>query len=76
MDMTRSMSAESLEVELQSGGNLHSTVLLQAMRYSSFIVALTLNMKQPAIMEQSLDALSVLRTTLMYHDSLFQLALK
>ena len=74
MDMTRFMSAEPLEVDILFGEDLCSTVLLQAMRYSSFMVALIL--KQPAIMEQSLDALSVLRTTLMYHDSLFQLVLK
>ena len=49
-DMIRSMSVESLEMELLCVEDLHSTVLLQEMRYSSFIVALVL--KKPAMMEQ------------------------
>jgi hypothetical protein len=44
------MSAESLEVELQSGEDLLSTALLQATSYPSFIVALVL--RQPVIVEQ------------------------
>ena len=39
-DMTRFMSVESLEVELQSGKDLHLTVPLQVMKLPYFIVAL------------------------------------
>lgn len=50
-DTTKSMSVELLEVELQSGEDLHSAV--QVMKSSFFIAALTsLEAQSVAIMEQ------------------------